>query len=463
MIQVVKFMRRLVIEVMEQQRSSALRSRRFVNPVAPAVCLASGHQDDAPANKTATLSIASLLPQVGQACGQPVARASAWVRDAGKHAETGVGRAASNGIPERPRMCQATLPPGNKPPLAASDGQFPGPAAVAAAPIDGDESNFRVMPETDMTPSEQTAVASSEGHANLDLTFATPQQRNGQFRPWQAMVSDGNKPPLSALDGQPPGPTVFAALDDGLALDVHGQTPGPTLATAWVRDAGDHAGTGFGRDADGGNRERPSMCQGTLPPVNIPPLAALDGQLPGPAADAAVDDGLALDMDGQTPGPTLATAWVRDAGEHAETGVWRAASDSLPERPRKCQETLPPGNEPSLAALDGQLPGPAAVAAVGDGLALGDGQLPAPTAGVDDVLALDMHLQTSCLALAAALDGQPPTPTVVAAGVDDGFALVRGQDPGLAPAAALEEGHSDDALGLPTDRGASGAADASEG
>ena len=380
-------MRRLVIEVMEQQRSSALRSRRFVNPVAPAVCLASGHQDDAPANKTTTLSIASLLPQVGQACGQPVARASAWVRDAGRHAETGVGRAASNGIPERPRMCQATLPPGNKPPLAASDGQFPGPAAVAAAPIDGDESNFRVMPETDMTPSEQTAVASSEGHANLDLTFATPQQRNGQFRPWQAMVSDGNKPPLSALDGQPPGPTVFAALDDGLALDVHGQTPGPTLATAWVRDA----------------------------------------------------------------------------GEHAETGVWRAASDSLPERPRKCQETLPPGNEPSLAALDGQLPGPAAVAAVGDGLALGDGQLPAPTAGVGDGLALDIYLQTSCLALAAALDGQPPTPTVVAAGVDDGFALVRGQDPGLAPAAALEEGHSDDALGLPTDRGASGAADASEG
>ena len=63
----------------------------------------------------------------------------------------------------------------------------------------------------------------------------------------------------------------------------------------------------------------------------------------------------------------------------------------------------------------------------------------------------------------AALDGQPARPTAVAAGVDDGFALVRGQDPGLAPAAALEEGHSDDALGAPTDRGASGAADASEG
>ena len=63
-----------------------------------------------------------------------------------------------------------------------------------------------------------------------------------------------------------------------------------------------------------------------------------------------------------------------------------------------------------------------------------------------------------------ALDGQPPTPTVVAAGVDDGLALdTKGQDPGLTPAAALEEDHSHDVLGFPTDRGASGAVDASEG
>ena len=62
-----------------------------------------------------------------------------------------------------------------------------------------------------------------------------------------------------------------------------------------------------------------------------------------------------------------------------------------------------------------------------------------------------------------ALDGQPPTPTVVAAGVDDGLALdTKGQDPGLTPAAALEEDHSHDVLGFPTDRGASGAVDASE-
>ena len=64
----------------------------------------------------------------------------------------------------------------------------------------------------------------------------------------------------------------------------------------------------------------------------------------------------------------------------------------------------------------------------------------------------------------AALDGQPPGPTAVAAGVDDGLALdTNWQTPGLTPAAALEEGHSNDVLGLPSDRGTSGAVDASEG
>jgi hypothetical protein len=108
----------------------------------------------------------------------------------------------------------------------------------------------------------------------LDLTFATP-QRNGKLCSLQTAVAAGNKPLMSAVKGQPRVPTAVAATDAGL-----------------------------GQDANGGNPERPRTCQETLPPANKRPLLALVGQPP----TAAALDGLALDMDGQVPGPTLAAA-----------------------------------------------------------------------------------------------------------------------------------------------------------
>ena len=64
--------------------------------------------------------------------------------------------------------------------------------------------------------------------AELDLMFA-----NNQHRPWQAADAAGINPPVAALDGQPARPTAVAAgVDDGLAFETNGQTPGLTPAAS---------------------------------------------------------------------------------------------------------------------------------------------------------------------------------------------------------------------------------------
>ena len=154
-IPVANFMRRLVIEVVERQRKTALRVRRFCNVTAvsdqralnlqtapeahaenkdgvvPARDLVSGYRDDGLADKTQGLSIASLLPSVAQACCQPRAGVSACVRNANNNADTHLGQDADGGHVERPRTCQEALPPANKRPLLAFVGQPPGPPVAA--------------------------------------------------------------------------------------------------------------------------------------------------------------------------------------------------------------------------------------------------------------------------------------------------------------------------------------------
>ena len=81
------------------------------------------------------------------------------------------------------------------------------------------------------TPGNCSRSGGDLNATTLDLTFATP-QRKGQPCRRQAGAAAGNKPLLSAVEGQPPGPTEVAAVGAGLALDMDGQVPGPTLAAA---------------------------------------------------------------------------------------------------------------------------------------------------------------------------------------------------------------------------------------